>query len=94
MLEERLKEALERLPKVEGLRLNMVQLSSSQDQGADAILKMTYEGKRRRFKVQARADLTTTGVSLLTSRLSGEQAANVIVYAPYINPTCADAIVL
>lgn len=88
MITRQLEEAIQKIPPVEGLGLS-VESAEGHDKRVDASVTLTYGGKSRRLNVQARLDLTSTGVNLLVSRLSSEEAAKQLIYAPYINPTCA-----
>lgn len=89
MREQLLQEATAKLPRLEGLHLDVEFLEEGGEDGVDAYLHLEYFGVERTFHVRCRNSLTTTGISVLRSSLTEEQANSLVVHAPFINPTCA-----
>ncbi len=84
-----LKEAIDKMPAVDGLRISDGGRSPL-SQATDSSVTVRYQDQTHKYRVSVRSDLTTTAVNLLAARLTPEERDGILVYAPYIGPSCAE----
>lgn len=85
-----LKQALGKIPQIDGLNL-FVENPGRLAKYVDLQLVLTYKATKLRYNVNCRRDLNTTAVAILTSRLaSPQERSKYLLYAPFVNTTCAE----
>ena len=80
---EILKDAVNKIPDIKGLRLALKQARDGREWG----LLVEFKGESRTYRVQRRYDLTPTSVTVLASPTG---KADCLVSAPYISNACGE----